>query len=76
MLPNDGVDNSCLETKKGLGDSLVLFDNAEDNFNPTVYSGPERTKRVVITVKLGKWHTCVFDRCNIRDSGIHHSFCS
>ncbi len=60
VLPTDGVDGSCVSTAKGTGDELILLRSAINNFDPTPYSGLDRTKTVNITVELGMAILCVY----------------
>ncbi len=59
VLPTDGVNGSCVSTAQGIGDELILLRSAVNNFNPTPYSGLDRTKIVNITVELGMGISCV-----------------
>ncbi len=62
VLPTDGVNGSCVSTQ-GIGDELILLRSAINNFNPTPYSGLDRTKIVNITVELGMGISILHTRC-------------
>ena len=51
VFPNDGRGNSCVFNEQGLGNELITLDSAANNFNPTVYSGKDRVKAVIITIE-------------------------
>ena len=51
VFPTDGRGNSCVFNEQGLGNEFITLDSAANNVNPTMYSGEDRVKAVIITIE-------------------------